>query len=261
MTGAPPQMSSSDPSPFDDAPLFHQFWDNGVLNPSRALAMRERIAHDAARMYTPPRPVHAAAGIGLPAPSAARNAAWHNRRSTRCFGPQPWSLSELTHLLAPLRARDASSDAMQTRLLPSGGGKYPVQAYVALCRIDGPSALHNRIAWYDPARHALTPVAPCPEWPTLARTLGVDWSDTPAVVVLLVAESAGTLVKYGERGGRFLLIEAGVHLGALGYQAAEAGWAGSAIASFDDGAVLALLGLSAPRHLAMLAYACGPAAD
>lgn len=254
-------MSSSDADPaFDSAPLFHLFWDNGTLNPSRALVMRERIAYDAARAYQPPRPLHAAAGVALPAPSAARNAAWQQRRSTRAFGSERWTLDAVTHLLAPLRTRacaGASGAAAQTRLLPSGGGKYPVHAYVALCRVDGPPALQNTVAWYDPTRHALTAVAPCPDWPTLAKTLGVDWPDAPAVVVLLVAEGAGTLAKYGERGGRFLLIEAGVHLGALGCQAAEAGWAGSAIASFDDDAVLALLGLSAPRHLAMLAYACG----
>ncbi|MCD9126930.1 SagB/ThcOx family dehydrogenase [Luteimonas fraxinea] len=257
-------MSSSDPdSTFDAAPLFHLFWDNSTLNPSRAQVMHERIAHDAARPYQPPRPLHAAAGVALPAPCAERNTAWLQRRSARAFGSAPWTLDAVAHLLAPLRTREAAGlcdAATQTRLLPSGGGKYPVQAYVALCRVDGPPDLQNNLAWYDPARHALTPVAPCPDWPTLAKTLGVDWAVAPAFVVLLVAEGAGTLAKYGERGGRFLLIEAGVHLGTLGYQAAEAGWAGSAIASFDDDAVLALLGLSAPRHLAMLAYACGPAA-
>jgi SagB-type dehydrogenase family enzyme len=257
-------MSSSDAdSTFDAAPLFHLFWDNGALNPSRAQVMHERIAHDAARPYQPPRPLHAAAGVDLPAPCAERNAAWLQRRSVRAFGPERWTLDAVAHLLAPLRAREGAglTDAdAQTRLLPSGGGKYPVQAYVALCRIDGPPAVQNSLAWYDPARHALTPVVPCPDWPTLSKTLGVDWPDAPAVVVLLVAEGAGTLAKYGERGGRFLLIEAGVHLGALGYQAAEAGWAGSAIESFDDDAVLALLGLTAPRHLAMLAYASGPSA-
>ncbi|MFL6585361.1 MAG: SagB/ThcOx family dehydrogenase [Luteimonas sp.] len=257
-------MSSSDAdSVFDAAPLFHLFWDNGALNPSRASAMHERIAHDAARPYRPPRPLHAAAGVALPAPCTERNAAWLQRRSARAFGSAPWTLDAVAHLLAPLRTREGAGQPdpdAQTRLLPSGGGKYPVHAYVALCRVDGPPVLQDSLAWYDPTRHALTPVAPCPDWPVLAKTLGVDWSDAPAVVVLLVAEGAGMLAKYGERGGRFLLIEAGVHLGALGYQAAEAGWAGSAIASFDDDAVLALLGLSAPRHLAMLAYACGAAA-
>jgi SagB-type dehydrogenase family enzyme len=257
-------MSSADADPaFHAAPLFHLFWDNGALNPSRAQVMHDRIAHDAARPYQPPRPLHAAAGVDLPAPCTERNAAWLQRRSVRAFGPEHWTLDAVSHLLAPLRTREGAglTDAdAQTRLLPSGGGKYPVQAYVALCRIDGPPALQNSLAWHDPVRHALTPVAPCPDWPALAKTLGVDWPDAPAAVVLLVAEGAGTLAKYGERGGRFLLIEAGVHLGALGYQAAEAGWAGSAIASFDDDAVLSLLGLSAPRHLAMLAYACGPSA-
>ncbi len=35
--------------------------------------------------------------------------------------------------------------------------------------------------------------------------------------------------------------------------------AGCAIGSFEDAAVLALLGLDPQRHLAVLAYACGPA--
>ncbi len=53
----------SPPSPWDDAPLFHLFWHNGELNPARADVMRARIAEDAARAWSPPRPLHAAAGV------------------------------------------------------------------------------------------------------------------------------------------------------------------------------------------------------
>jgi hypothetical protein len=87
----------------------------------------------------------------------------------------------------------------------------------------------------------------------------VDWPERPAAVLFLIAEPAGTLAKYGERGGRFVLIEAGVWLGALGEQVAAMNAAGCAIGAFEDAAVLALLGLDPQRHLAVLAYACGPA--
>lgn len=245
----------SPPSPWQDAPLFHLFWHNGELNPARAEVMRARIAEDAARAWSPPRPLHAAAGIALPDPVQPGDAL-AQRHSGRRFGAARWGAQELGRVLAPLRARTGSSD---TRRLPSGGAKYPIQAYAALYGSDGATGADPGIHWYDPLKHALVPVAPCPPWPALSTLLGVDWPERPAAVLFLIAEPAGTLAKYGERGGRFVLIEAGVWLGVLGQEVAAMHAAGCAIGSFDDAAVLALLGLDPQRHLAVLAYACGPA--
>lgn len=247
---------AADDERWKDAPLFHLFWQNSELNPSRAAVLGQRIAADAERPGGTPAPLHGRGAWPLPDAPAVRTDVWARRASTRTFGPQPATLDELGRLLHPLRARPDG----QTRLLPSGGAKYPLQAYVALCRLEGPPALSRQIAWYDNARHGLAPLRPCPPWPELARALAVDWTDEPAAVVMLVAQAETMLAKYGERGGRFLLIEAGTQLGALGYQVADAGWAGCAIGSFHDDALLALLGLQAPRHLAVLAYACGPQA-
>lgn len=241
--------------PWEDAPLFHLFWHNGELNPARADIMRARIAEDAARAWTPPRPLHAAAGIPLLDPVQPGDVL-AQRRSGRRFGEARWSPRELGRVLAPLRAHSGDSD---TRRLPSGGAKYPIQAYVALCAVDGVLPAEPRLCWYDPLAHALVPVAACPAWPALSRLLGVDWPQPPAAVVFLIAEPAGSLAKYGERGGRFVLIEAGVWLGALGHEVAAMDAAGCAIGSFEDAAVLSLLGLDPQRHLAVLAYACGPA--
>jgi SagB-type dehydrogenase family enzyme len=245
----------SPPSPWQDAPLFHLFWHNGELNPARAEVMRARIAEDAARVWSPPRPLHAAAGVALPDPVHPGDAL-AQRHSGRRFGDARWGVQELGRVLAPLRARPGDSD---TRRLPSGGAKYPIQAYAALYGTDDAIAAEPGIHWYDPIGHALVPVAPCPAWPALSRLLGVDWPERPAAVLFLIAEPAGTLTKYGERGGRFVLIEAGVWLGALGQEVAAMHAAGCAIGSFEDAAVLALLGLDPQRHLAVLAYACGPA--
>ncbi|CAM4290542.1 SagB/ThcOx family dehydrogenase [Bordetella muralis] len=206
-------------------------------------------------------PVHRAGTLALPevsnddADAPDRDTSvWNRRASSRSFGDESATLRDLGHVLHPLRTRSQGT----TRLLPSGGAKYPIQTYVALCRLDGPKALSGQIAWYDNVRHGLAPVCACPSWPDLAHTLGVDWIDEPAAVVFMVARPENTLAKYGERGGRFLLIEAGVQLGALSYQVAQIDWAGCAIGSYHDEAVLALLGLSAPRHVAVSAYAFGP---
>lgn len=252
--------SSDDSSdrPWADAPLFHLFWKNGELNPGRAAAMGQRIARDAVRAAGTPSPVHRAAVVALPEVRTAsvqeRDASvWERRVSSRTFGNAPMTLQDLGHVLYPLRTRSENN----TRLLPSGGAKYPIQTYVALCRVDAPGALRRQIAWYDNARHGLVPVRDCPAWPDMASVLGVDWIDEPAAVVFMIARPDSMLAKYGERGGRFLLIEAGVHLGALSHQVAQIDLAGCAIGSYHDEAVLSLLGLSAPRHVAMLAYAFG----
>ncbi|WP_260986330.1 SagB/ThcOx family dehydrogenase [Bordetella genomosp. 13] len=247
---------AADDTPSRDAPLFHLFWRNSELNPARAAVLGQRIARDAAGPAGTPPPRHGQAAWPLPDAPPGQADTWARRASARAFGTRRATLPELGQLLHPLRARPGG----QTRLLPSGGAKYPLQAYVALCRLDGPSELSGQIAWYDNERHGLAPVRACPPWPELARALGVDWPDEPAAVVMLVAQAEPMLAKYGERGGRFMLIEAGVQLGALGYQVAQAGWAGCAIGAFHDDALLALLGLRAPRHLAVLAYACGPQA-
>ena len=248
--------TNSHPSaqPWADAPLFHLFWKNGELNPSRSMAMGQRIALDATRPAGTPAPTHAAAATTLPDTSQSQSDAWMRRASSREFGKQPATLQDLAHILHPLRTRPQE----ETRLLPSGGAKYPIHTYVALCHVDAPAELAGQISWYDNAAHGLVPVCPCPSWPELAQVLGVDWKEAPAAIVLMIARPENMLAKYGERGGRFLLIEAGVHLGALSHQVAQADWAGCAIGSYQDAAVLSLLGLSAPKHVAALAYAFGP---
>ena len=256
---ASPRMTANMPStdsdmPWDHAPLFHLFWQNSNLNPGRAMAMGQRIALDAVRPTGTPAPVHTAKTTHFPDTPHNTQNTWERRKSTRTFGDQPATLHDLAHILFPLQTREHDT----TRLLPSGGAKYPIHTYVALCRFDGPSELTKQIAWYDNAQHGLVPVRACPPWQELAQTLGLDWTDEPAAIVMMIARPENMLAKYGERGGRFLLIEAGVHLGALSYQVAQADWAGCAIGSYHDEAILSLLGLSAPEHMAVLAYALGP---
>lgn len=233
-----------------EAPLFHLFWENSTLNPSRSRVLRERIATDATLPYTPFRPSYARGAVALPASNSVTAPLWQARQSTRVFSSKALDLQSVANLLAPFAARGDGS-----RLLPSGGGKQPVLIYAALLNVEG--ALKGSIVWYDPQAHGLVQIGACPPWAALSQVLGTDWEGAPALVVFAIAHGQGMLDKYGERGGRFVLLEGGAAMTALSLEAAQAQLAGVLLGSFDDEKTLALLGLTSPEHLPLIVYACG----
>ena len=272
----------SDDAPADegDTPLFARIWANSELNEARAWQLAERIGFDAAVPYRAPRPLYAQAAQPLPVPQSGWLPCYAARRSQRAFGDAPLSPAQLSAMLMPLAQRQTAWPAPRagleaglpepspltngyepaTRYLPSGGAKYPVLTYGVLlkhCDAQG-QALPPATVWYDPVIHGLTPLGAAPAWADLARWLGVtDWATAPAAVWLLVAQADFSCRKYGERGGRFVLLEAGGFLTALSLQVAEAGLAGTALGSFHDQAMLRVFGLPPDTHQAMVAYACG----
>lgn len=233
----------------NDAPLFAQFWLNSCLNPARASLIRERIAEDAVRNPPPPRPRWIGAASPLPPVPESVSEPWAARRSHRRFSPAPLTSIQLSQLLWPLSARADGS-----RQLPSGGAKYPLLAYALLLAVEDNTP---KVAWYDPLNHGLTQIGEAPSWATLAPILGVDWESPPAVVFVITAQPQNMLAKYGERGGRFTLIEAGLYLGALDSGATRLGLAGVALGSFDDRRTLQLLDADPQSELAVITYAVG----
>lgn len=239
-------------TPDDASPLFNLFWTNSELNATRASLLRERIAADAAHPYEAPEPVYAGAARRLPGVRSSLSAAYARRRSEREFCADALSQDDLSHLLAPFALRPDG-----TRPLPSGGGKYPLWIFAALMRVDGAPDLAGRICWYDPKAHGLSPLFHCPPWNELQDTLGTSWNTAPAAVLFVVGKRGPMTAKYGERGGRFMLMEAGGYLASLSLAAAERQLAAVALGSFLDRRVLSLLGLEEDEHLAMFAFAAG----
>ncbi len=246
-----------DPPDDDPAPLFRLFWDNGSITPARELRLGEAIGIDAVQAGAPPRPRYNAGPWLLPPPASEVTALWRQRHSQRVFGPAGLTVQQVAELLAPLASHAPHGDAPARRLLPSGGAKYPVLTYAAVLRMPHAPALEGRLAWYDPDAHALVPLDPLPDWTALATHLGVDWPDPPALVLMFVLEGAGSLAKYGERGGRFLLIETGIALAAVQLEATRLGLATVPVASYRDAALQALTGLPPPTHAVALALAVG----
>jgi SagB-type dehydrogenase family enzyme len=130
------------------------------------------------------------------------------------FSPKPVTLKQWGHLLhtaCGLTGRVAHPDfpgiVQDLRAWPSGGALYPIELYLAALR----SKELDR-AWYhyQVQSHRLAQLAPCPEDERLGRLVFADglWQNASGLLVL-TGVFARTQTKYGERGYRFVLLDAG----------------------------------------------------
>jgi SagB-type dehydrogenase family enzyme len=144
-------------------------------------------------------------------PEATLAEALHVRRSERSFGAGHVTLLELATVLHAGYGvtQPATSDDLQPlRTVPSGGALYPLEVYVVAGRVDGaePGVYH-----FDPLRHALEVRSP--------SVSALEVLEEAAIYPEIVAGCAATLLvtgvfwrsrfKYGLRGYRFALLEAG----------------------------------------------------
>ncbi|WP_437752998.1 SagB/ThcOx family dehydrogenase [Sorangium sp. So ce1389] len=169
------------------------------------------------------------------------------RRSIRDFALRAMPLETLGRLLhASYGVRGARKiDAEWTcdRPTPSAGGRYPLEIYVATQAVeDLPDGLYH----YDARAHDLELRRGGLAHAALADlTLAQDMVLNTNVVVIITAVPLRTMWKYGQRGYRFLWLDAG-HLGQNLYLVATAmGLGPVAIGGFYDDELKAFLALPA----------------
>ena len=146
-------------------------------------------------------------------PEVPLREAIERRRSERAFADSPIAAAELSTLLHAAYGvtgvlRAPSGEARQPlRAVPSGGALYPLEVYVAALRVEG---LEPGLYHYDPLRPALEivrlgesaeRVADLSTYPEIVTASGA--------VLILTAMFWRTRFKYGLRGYRFALLEAG----------------------------------------------------
>ncbi len=92
------------------------------------------------------------------------------------------------------------------RVGPSGGGLYPLDLFVLAADVPGLAA---GCWYYDPIKHRLHPAGPAEPGEFHRRASLAEGSAVPAVTIALGATFARSRAKYGVRGYRFVLLEAG----------------------------------------------------
>lgn len=160
---------------------------------------------------------------------ATLSAALARRRSVRAFDPRPLTLAELSQLL--WAAQGATSEDGR-RTAPSAGALYPLEVRAVLA---------EGVFRYEPDGHRLERLDGGDFRAALAEA-ALDQrfvAAAPAVLVVAGVETR-TAVRYGDRAGRYVALEAGAAAQNLLLQAEALGLGAVWVGAFDDRRVASL---------------------
>jgi len=161
------------------------------------------------------------------------------RRSVREFADAPLSLEEVSQLLW---AAQGITSGWGGRTAPSAGALYPLELYVVVGNVDG---LAQGVYRYRPGRHELATVGAGDKRSKLAEAaLGQEWVEEAAIDIVVTAVYERTTSKYGERGIRYVHMEAGHAAQNLYLQAAAMDLGMVTVGAFYDDKVSEILGVT-----------------
>jgi len=183
-----------------------------------------------------PLPYASAGTIKLPQPVLEGKVSLERtllqRRSTRQYANTPMSLSDVSQLLW---AAQGATGAGGKRTAPSAGALYPLDVYVVAGNVTGlPAAIYA----YEPNKHELRMIAEGDARTELSKAARGQASakDAPAVLVISAVYER-TTAKYGERGIRYVHMEAGHAAQNVYLQAAARNLGTVVMGAFDDDGV------------------------
>jgi SagB-type dehydrogenase family enzyme len=127
------------------------------------------------------------------------------------------------------------------RAAPSAGALYPMDLYAVLGD-EGVAGFKAGVYHYDVQEHGVSLVAEGDLRNDLARaSLSQTWMSRPPLNLVITAEYGRITLKYGERGFRYAMIEAG-HMGQNIFLQAEAlGLGAGIVGAYDDLEVIRVL--------------------
>jgi len=132
------------------------------------------------------------------------------RRTVRSFTSRPLSLEQCSQLF--WAAQGITEDRGFKRAAPSGGALYPMDIY-AVVGENCVKGLKSGVYHYDPNGHAVSLVSEGDLRNKVASAaLSQIWIATAPLNILITAEYYRITGKYGKRGFRYAIIEAG-HIG------------------------------------------------
>jgi SagB-type dehydrogenase family enzyme len=212
----------------------------------------------------PPEPAKehpSAPATALPTPAAGRLGALLERRaSCRDFADTSLTLAQLSSVLhAAYGVLDVSAlGALEflERPVPSGGGLYPLELYVIANRVEGVApGIHH----FAPAVRLLEQLrdGPIPADLLTYLFMGQSYVARAAAVVATTAVWTRSLRKYGDRGYRYVLFEAGHVAQNVDLAAAEAGLGALNLGGFFDDELAGLLTLDPEHEMPLYATALG----
>ena len=177
-----------------------------------------------------------------------------NRRSCREFARREMPLEHLSALLAAgygaiAPARFGGQTAFLRRTVPSAGGLFPLELYLFTQRVQG---LDDGLHHHDVVGHSLQQLRRGNLFPTLEPMFYTyPFMRDANLVLAMAATFLRTQKKFGPRGYRYSLMEAGHVAQNLSLRAIELGLATLCMGGFVDSLLNELMGLQ-PREEGVL---------
>ncbi|MBK8445946.1 MAG: SagB/ThcOx family dehydrogenase [Micropruina sp.] len=190
-------------------------------------------------------------------PAVTLSDAVQARVSCRRFLADPLTPAEVAVLLrAAYGIGTRSGPAMQDRPPPSGGGLYPLELTLLVRAVEN---LEPGVYHYVPAANGLERVQSI-ELPAAFLTylfMGQPWVAEAAVITVLSFAGGRSLTKYGDRGYRYALLEAGHTMQNLNLAVAALGLGCVNLGGFYDDELAVLAGIDVESELPLYCCAIG----
>jgi SagB-type dehydrogenase family enzyme len=256
------------PADVDDvAEAYHEASKLGPMQIGRQMEGVRRLEASPELQLSSIRAVkrHGGARIRIPAPAPLERPLGEvivRRRSQRTFAPGPIAAEALAAFLnagygvTGVAQSQDGRPSLSFRSVPSGGALYPLELYAAVLRVGG---LEPGVYHFDPLAPGLEVVRPALEAEELARLSTYPEVVSTCAVALFVAAIFGrTRFKYGLRGYRFALLEAGHVAQNIVLAATALELAAVPLGAFYDRRTDEFLGLDGVNESTLYAIALGP---
>ncbi|MEI6863963.1 MAG: SagB/ThcOx family dehydrogenase [Candidatus Adlerbacteria bacterium] len=175
-----------------------------------------------------------------------------SRKSPFTFTQKTITLDQLASFLQ-LSYGENNIGSASRRLVPSGGARYPLELYVLALNIEGlePGVYHYNIKNHQLEHYFWKVFSPG----DISNYVGYPWVATGNALVVMTAVFERSTQKYGSRGYRYMLLEAG-HVGQMMCMAARyLGFNTRPLSGTRDEALEELLDIDTTRE--SLVYAIG----
>ncbi len=164
--------------------------------------------------------------------------ALQERRSVRNYSDEELSLKELSQLL--WSAQGITDPTREYRTAPSAGATFPIKIFVD---ITGVSNVPPGIYEYDPEKNTISFVRESEREKIFEAALSQAFVRDSPLLIIITADFERTTRSYGERGNRYVYMEAGHVSQNIYLQSVSLGLGTVAVGAFDDARIKSILGI------------------
>jgi len=178
-----------------------------------------------------------------------------NRRSVRRYADKPLSLDNVSQLVFAAQGKTGGTSGRALRTAPSAGALYPLEVYAVVNNVEG---LSPGIYQYDVDHHTLAVVKSGDFRGDLVTAgLGQRMLGDAGVTFVFTAVFDRIFRKYGDRGLRYIYMEAGHCSQNIALQAVSSGLGSVCVGAFYDDRINALIGVDGEKEAAVYLHAVG----